>query len=254
MADGELFSGVGVALVTLFDDDYAVDASATADLAAQLVELGVRSVVVAGTTGEAATLEPAERTALVSAVRKAVPDTVSVIAGTGAATGRQAAAMTASCVEAGADGVLVLSPARVDDPRAYYQAVVQAGGGVPVLAYHFPAVSSPGIAVELLGELGVDGVKDSSGDPGRLLRELDEFGGVTYVGSSMLTLMAGAVGAHGAILALANCVPELCIAAFGGDGEAQRKLLGQNLRSRSEGLKTLVAERFGTSRVVRLGT
>ena len=46
-----LFSGVGVALVTLFSDDGALDAPATADLAAQLVGLGVRCVLVAGTTG-----------------------------------------------------------------------------------------------------------------------------------------------------------------------------------------------------------
>ena len=48
-----LFSGVGVALVTLFQDDGTLDAAATAGHAARLVELGIRAVVVAGTTGEA---------------------------------------------------------------------------------------------------------------------------------------------------------------------------------------------------------
>ncbi|MGH9136635.1 MAG: dihydrodipicolinate synthase family protein, partial [Acidimicrobiales bacterium] len=50
------FTGVGVALVTLFDDDGHVDAPATADLAARIVDTGVSAVVVAGTTGEAAAL------------------------------------------------------------------------------------------------------------------------------------------------------------------------------------------------------
>ncbi|HYX95028.1 MAG TPA: dihydrodipicolinate synthase family protein, partial [Geodermatophilus sp.] len=64
-----LFTGVGVALVTLFRDDGALDAPATADLAVQLVGLGVRCVLVAGTTGEAAALTAEERDALVGAVR-----------------------------------------------------------------------------------------------------------------------------------------------------------------------------------------
>ncbi|MCW2678279.1 MAG: putative Dihydrodipicolinate synthase [Modestobacter sp.] len=50
-----LFTGVGVALVILFQDDGALDAPATADLSVRLVALGVRAVLVAGTTGEPST-------------------------------------------------------------------------------------------------------------------------------------------------------------------------------------------------------
>ena len=82
------FRGVGVALLTLFDDDLEVDVPATAAHAARLVELGVQAVVVAGSTGEAGALEPHERAALVGAVRQAVD--VPVRAGTGAAWWGQA--------------------------------------------------------------------------------------------------------------------------------------------------------------------
>ncbi|MGE5763623.1 MAG: dihydrodipicolinate synthase family protein, partial [Mycobacterium leprae] len=47
----ELFTGVGLALVTVFDADDEVDVGATAALAVRLVDAGVRAVVVAGTTG-----------------------------------------------------------------------------------------------------------------------------------------------------------------------------------------------------------
>ena len=67
-----MFEGVGVALVTLFDGDGSLDTAATAEHAARLVELGVRGVVVAGSTGEAAALDAAERVDLLQAVRKAV--------------------------------------------------------------------------------------------------------------------------------------------------------------------------------------
>jgi len=61
-----LFTGVGVALVTLFGDDGRLDAAGTAQLAGQLVELGVRAVVVAGSTGEASALSPDERSQLLA--------------------------------------------------------------------------------------------------------------------------------------------------------------------------------------------
>jgi 4-hydroxy-tetrahydrodipicolinate synthase len=253
---GPLFTGVGVALVTLFDDDGEVDAKATADHAARLVELGMRAVVVAGSTGEAVSLTSEERISLLTEVRRAVPPGTPVLAGTGAPSSRQAVALTRAAVDQGADGVLALSPAGAVNLRGYYDAVAGAAGDVPVLAYHYPKVSLPGVPVELLNELPIQGLKDSSGDPGRLLDELTDFGGWLYVGSATLIAMAGSLGAAGAVLALANAEPAGCVAAFAGDWDAQRKLVEAHRAARRDfphGLKGLVADRFGTSRVARLG-
>jgi 4-hydroxy-tetrahydrodipicolinate synthase len=251
-----VFTGVGVALVTLFAENGDLDAPATAGLAVRLVGLGMRGVVVAGTTGEAGTLEDDERIELVAAVRAAVPGDVPVVAGTGAAGVRRAAALTRRALDAGADAVLVLSPPGVADPRPYYDGVAKAAGDRPVLAYHFPRSAPPGIPVELLPDLPVAGIKDSSGEPERLLRELDTFRGDVYTGAAPMLALAGAVGTTGAILALANVDPEVCVRAYAGDGAAQRALLGIHLTATSNypvGLKTLVAERFGVSPTVRLG-
>jgi 4-hydroxy-tetrahydrodipicolinate synthase len=249
-----VFTGVGVALVTLFDDQGELDAPGGAALAAQLVDLGVRAVVVAGTTGEAAALEPAERIALLEAVRRAVPS-VPVIAGTGAPSARQAAALTRDAVERGADGVLALSPPGVTDSRAYYDAVAKAAAGTPVLAYHYPQVAPPGIAVRLLSDLPVAGVKDSSGDAERLLHELDQYDGAIYTGSSALLSFGGSLGCAGAILSLANAEPERCVSAFGGDVVAQAALVQPHLAAHESfprGLKEMVAARFGTSTACRV--
>jgi 4-hydroxy-tetrahydrodipicolinate synthase len=251
-----LFSGVGVALVTLFDDDAALDAPATARLAAQLAGLGVRSVLVAGTTGEAFALSPDERSALVRAVRDALPADVPVLAGTGAPTGRQAADLTERAFDAGADAALALSPHGVADPRPYYDRIAKAAGGRPLLAYHLPAVSAPGVPVELLPELPVTGLKDSSGDPGRLLHELEVFTGDLYTGSAPLVSTCGAVGGAGALLAVANAQPELAVAAFAGDAAAQLRLAATDRAAKAAfpgGIKRLVAERFGVSAVARVG-
>ncbi|HEX6311507.1 MAG TPA: dihydrodipicolinate synthase family protein, partial [Acidimicrobiia bacterium] len=220
-----VFTGVGVALVTLFDDGGEVDAAATAALAAKLVDAGVRGVVVAGSTGEAAALAADERAALLDAVRGTVGDAVPVLAGTGAPSARQAVALTRDAIAHGADAVLALSPPRSRDLDGYYGGVVSAAGEVPVLAYHYPNASPPGIPVDTLAALpGVAGLKDSSGDPERLLREVTEWDRPVYTGSSALLSFAGPLGCPGAILALANVEPERCLEAFAGDAGAQRAL------------------------------
>jgi 4-hydroxy-tetrahydrodipicolinate synthase len=251
-----LFRGVGVALATLFEDDGEVDVKATADLAANLADVGIRAVVVAGSTGEAAALTAEERVALLTETRRAVPAGVPVIAGTGGPSARQAAALTRDAREAGADAVLALCPPRNNDPRPYYQAVAETAGGLPVLAYHFPQTAPPGIPVEALPDLPVQALKDSSGDPERLLAELEVFDRPLYVGASPMLLMAGSLGLPGAILAVANVDPEHAIAAFAGDPGAQQALLKAHNRVKARfpfGLKDAMADRFGTSRATRLG-
>jgi 4-hydroxy-tetrahydrodipicolinate synthase len=251
-----LFTGVGVALATLFDEAGELDAKATAGHAATLVELGVRAVVVAGSTGEASALTSEERTAVLTETRRAVGSEVPVVAGTGAPSARQAAALTRDAREAGADAVLVLSPPRNNDPRPYYEAVAEAAGDLPCLAYHFPQTAPPGIPVEALGELPVQGMKDSSGDPERLLAELAVFPHPLYVGASSILLMAGSLGIPGAILAVANVDPEHAIAAFAGDPAAQQALFPAHKRVKHAfpfGLKQAMTDRFGTSPTTRLG-
>jgi 4-hydroxy-tetrahydrodipicolinate synthase len=251
-----LFTGVGVALATLFDDQGEVDAKSTAAHAAALVDLGVRAVVVAGSTGEASALTADERLALLVETRRAVPPGVPVLAGTGAPSARQAATLTRAARDAGADAVLALCPPRNDDPRPYYDAVAEAAGDLPALAYHFPQTSPPGIPVEALADLPIQGLKDSSGEPERLLAELEVFQRPLYVGAAPLLLMAGSLGVTGAILAVANVDPEHAIAAFAGDPQAQRSLLPAHRSVKARfpaGLKDAIADRFGTSRVSRMG-
>jgi len=251
-----VFQGVGVALVTLFDDNGDLDAEATAAHAARLVELGVRGVVVAGTTGEAAALSADERAELLSAVQKAVGGAVPVLAGTGAPSARQAADLTARARDGGADALLVLSPPRTADPGLYYTAVAGAAGDLPVLAYHFPSVSPPGVSIDALDELPISGCKDSSGDAERLLATLRTTDKPLYTGSSALLTFAGLAGCAGGILALANVEPERCVEAFAGDMDVQRELIDQHLRAKQRfphELKAMIAERFSTSGVARVG-
>lgn len=251
-----LFRGVGVALVTLFGEDGRLEAEATAEHAARVVDLGVRAVVLAGTTGEAASLAEDERWVLLRACRERLPASIPIIVGTGHPEVEVAQRMTAAARAAGADAALVLSLPGAEDQRPYYAAVADAAAGLPILAYHFPALSPPGVPVDQAAELGVRGMKDSSGDAERLALELERFPGKLYVGSSALLSLAGPLGVTGAILALANLDPEGCARAFAGDAGAQRRLLPAHLDALEafpSALKRSVAARFGTPAAVRTG-
>lgn len=248
------FTGVGVALVTLFDDEGEIDAPATADHAARLVDAGVAAVVVAGSTGEAAALDADERSDLLIAVRSSVDGRVPVLAGTGAPSARQAVVLSKRAADDGASALLVLSPPSVTDPRPYYERVASAVD-VPVLAYHYPKASSPGVPVDGLGQLPVAGIKDSSGDAERLIVEADELPTGVYTGHPALVTLAASIGCSGAILALANVDPEGCLRAWAGDGDVQRELInghrGQSLAGVAALKRTLCAL-HGTSAVVRV--
>ena len=132
---------------------------------------------------------------------------------------------------------------------------------LPLLAYHYPAVSSPGIPLEHLADLPVVGLKDSTGDTERLLAELATWDRPTYPGSSALVSTAAQLGCPGVILALANAEPEACISAWhrgSGDGAAQRRLTTAHLAQRGgggfpHGIKALTAARFQTSVHTRMG-
>jgi len=254
-----LWRGVGVALLTLFestgDGEPCVDVDATAAHAQRLVGLGVRGLLVAGTTGEAEALDDDERVELIAAVRQACPG-VPVMAGASGAWSGEAVTRTAAAIKAGADAVLVAPLRRCKDPVGWYDGVAQAAAGVPVVAYHFPGVAGGDVAVDDLTRLSVSGLKDSSGDSERLLAELENWDGHIYVGSTVLVGYAGVLGAAGAILAVANAAPEDCIAAWEGDWSAQRRLLAAHQVARARfplGLKQLVADRFGTATLSRMG-
>jgi len=249
-----VFTGVAVALVTFFDQHGKVDTHATASHAAHLAERGVRSVVVAGSTGEASHLSMKERLHLFDAVRAAVPETMPVILGTGdLAPGVRVPDLTRRAAEHGASAALVLSP-RNGDVRGFYGEVVEAAGTMPVLAYHWPKASAPGISIEDLKVLKVAGLKDSTGDTERMLETLAVFKKPFYSGNASVIAYAAALGCTGAILAAANLEPERCIDAFAGDIAAQKDLLAAHRIVSlygSKGIKEELARRYGTSTVCR---
>lgn len=241
-----IFRGIGVALVSLFDDGGGLLADDTAALARRLAGDGAAAILIGGTTGEFWTLTISERVALTQAVRAAVPARVAVLLNVGAATQEESLDAAAAAPDSGADAVLCLTPPGVE-PSGFYPRIRQAVGDLPLLAYHFPRAGFEPVPLEALDL--VDGTKDSSGEAERLVQTPQLPAGV-FTGSPLLLGLAGAIGIPGALLALANIDTPTGAAALAGDSAAQarmvqlhRSLLGE---PPPRALKRLLAERYGT--------
>ncbi|HVH67804.1 MAG TPA: dihydrodipicolinate synthase family protein [Gemmatimonadales bacterium] len=195
----------------------------------RLVAAGLDGVVVAGSTGESALLDPDEQRRMVGWVRDVLPGAGGrwLLAGTGGESTRQAVALTCAAAEEGADAVLVrppsyfaaaVSPVTLVD---YFRAVADASP-VPVLVYNIPKYTHLSIAAGLLERLAshtnIVGVKDSSGDAKNLAAYRDAAPRWSvFVGSASLLYQALELGCEGGILAAACFAAELCaqvLAAF----------------------------------------
>jgi 4-hydroxy-tetrahydrodipicolinate synthase len=201
------FGALLTAMVTPFDDAGELDLDGAATLARWLAEHGSDGLVVAGTTGEGPVLSDAESADLWRAVTEAV--TVPVLAGTGTADTRHTIELTRLAEQAGADGVLVVSPYYSRPSQAGLDAHFRAVAGataLPVLLYDIPVRCGRKIAHDTMVGLArevpnIVGVKDAAGDvvaASRLIAELgDSF--ELYSGDDALTMALLSVGAVGLI-------------------------------------------------------
>jgi 4-hydroxy-tetrahydrodipicolinate synthase len=127
--------GVWVTLVTPFGDDGAIDLDRFAEQVRGLADADIDHLVPAGNTGEYSSLTPSEIVELVSVTREAAPDTV-VVAGVGGDL-HGARELTARCLAAGADGVMVHHPSHTfvsaSGLEAYYRELLAEADGRALL-------------------------------------------------------------------------------------------------------------------------
>jgi len=153
---GIRLSGVLTAMATPFDASGDVDYEAAARLAVHLLENGSDGLVVAGTTGEAATLNDEEQIDLLRAVRAEVGSEALLICGSGTNDTRHSVALTMAADDAGADAMLVVTPYyNKPNPagiRAHVEAVA-AATAKPIVIYNIPSRTVVNMPPELLAEL-----------------------------------------------------------------------------------------------------
>lgn len=203
-----MFGRVITAMATPFTADGALDLDRARALADHLVGTGSEGLVVCGSTGESPTLSFDEKHDLIRAVAEHVRGRADVIAGTGTYDTRESIRLSRMAAEAGATGLLVVTPYYSRPPQsgllAHFTAVAEATD-LPVILYDIPARTARKIEHETLLRLAkvptIVGVKDAAGDLGgtaRLAAEVPD-GFTIWSGDDALTLPMLALGAHGVI-------------------------------------------------------
>jgi 4-hydroxy-tetrahydrodipicolinate synthase len=157
------YEGVLTAMVTPFHGDGRVNEDASVALARHLLAHGSHGLVVAGTTGEAATLTDEEQVRLVELIADEVGADGTIVAGAGSNDTRHAAELTERVIGAGAQAVLSVTPYYNKPNRrgilAHFSAVARAAGGTPVIVYNIPGRTAVNMGPDLLAELAqIDGI------------------------------------------------------------------------------------------------
>jgi 4-hydroxy-tetrahydrodipicolinate synthase len=202
------------AMITPFDEAGALDLDGAQALADHLVREGCDGLVLSGTTGESPTTTDAEKAALVTAVREAVGERASVVAGVGTFDTRHTVELTLAAEKAGADGVLVVSPYYSRPPQdaleAHFREIADASG-LPVMLYDIPGRTGTRIEPETMIRLAehprIVAVKDCSYDLLGTQKVLNRTELAYYAGCDEHILALYAVGAAGYVSTVANVVP-----------------------------------------------
>jgi 4-hydroxy-tetrahydrodipicolinate synthase len=228
------------AALTPVDRSGRFDEALSHDLWRYLEERGLDGVVAFGTTGEFASFSVAERKRILERMLEARGG-LDVICHVGATSLPDTLDLLEHAGGVGVDAVMALPPfffrnVTVDGLERFFAAVLEASR-VPVLMYHFPAMSGAPITHELLRRLeGFDrlyGIKDSSGDEDGLMEYIREFPKLrVFTGSPRLLAKALGNGAAGCITGNANVIPAQTAAVFeafrsGGDVDAAQERLNE---------------------------
>jgi 4-hydroxy-tetrahydrodipicolinate synthase len=233
----DTFTGVFPAMTTPFHDDERIDHDTLRNHARRLEAAGVDGLVPVGTTGESATMTHDEHIEVVETVVDAVDD-VPVIAGSGSNNTREALDLPRRSADAGADGLLLISPYyNRPEPEGMEQHFRRIADEVdlPQIIYNVPSRTGRNIAVETAANLAehgnVVGYKAASGDldrVGEVIERTREENFAVLSGDDYLTLPVVAQGGTGCISVAANVEPERTVALVGaaleGDFERAREL------------------------------
>lgn len=230
-----MFTGSLVALVTPFDDRDRIDYASLKRLIDFHVEAGSDGLVVAGTTGESATLEKSEHVELIACAVEFAAGRLPIIAGTGSNSTAQTIDLSLAVGDVGIDAYLLVVPyynkPMQDGMYRHFSAIADAVSK-PVMLYNVPGRTVADLQPETVARLAehdnVFGIKEATGDIERLkaIQALtgDDFR--CYSGDDFTVLPFIEQGGHGVVTVSGNVVPakmaELCrLAATGAHAEAK---------------------------------
>ena len=231
-----LFTGACTALVTPFLDD-RINYPMLEQLLRRQIDAGIEAVVIAGTTGESATLTDDEKLELFLRAKSYAGDKCKIIAGTGSNSTAHTVQLSKAAEDIGVDGLLIVSPyynkATPEGLFAHYLAAAHAVA-LPIIIYNVPSRTGVDIPISVCRRLSrvpnIVGIKEASTDITKITKILRTCGNDLSVwsGNDDMTTPILSLGGQGVISVLSNLLPvqtqAMCRAALDGDFETAAAL------------------------------
>ena len=199
------FGRLLTAMVTPFDKDGAIDWAGVEKLAQHLVDTGHDGIAVNGTTGEAPTTKSSEKLEIIKVVKKVVGSKIQVLSGAGDNETAYTVAQAKRSQDAGADGLLVVTPYYNKPPQAGIEAHFRAVAAVtdlPIMMYDIPGRTGVEIESDTIVKLfesvkNIVALKDAKGNIAATSWVIKRCGIPVYSGDDILNLPFLSVGAVG---------------------------------------------------------
>ncbi|MCR5272335.1 MAG: 4-hydroxy-tetrahydrodipicolinate synthase [Lachnospiraceae bacterium] len=233
-----IFKGAGVAIVTPMKNNEEVNYDKLEEIINMQIDGGTDCIVIAGTTGESACLSMEEHKEVIEAAIKFTNHRVPVVAGTGSNCTATAVQLSKEAEEAGADGLLLVSP--------YYNKATQSGliahyskvareVKTPIILYNVPGRTGCNILPETVAYLvknepNIVALKEATGNLAQASKTMNLCDGKLdlYSGEDGLVLPLMSIGGIGVISVWSNIAPtdvhNLCQSFFDGDLERARQI------------------------------
>ena len=238
-----IFTDSGVAIVTPMKDNLEVNYDKLEELIDFHVKGGTDCIVIAGTTGEGATLSMEEHRNVIRAAVEFTRHRIPVVAGTGSNCTKTAIQLTQEAEEDGADGALIVTP--------YYNKATQTGlikhysqiaseTKLPIILYNVPGRTGCNIQPETVATLvreneNIVGLKEATGNMAQASKTMYLCDGKLdlYSGEDGLVVPLMAIGGIGVISVIANIAPQqthdMCASYMAGDREKALELQMKSL-------------------------
>ena len=216
-----IFTGMATAIVTPMHTDGSIDYEALGRFVEFQIGSGINGLVVMGTTGENATIEPEDQKKVIAYTVEKVAGRVPVIAGTGTNNTEHVLHNTRSACQVGADAILVVTP--------YYNKATQNGlvthftavadeSTLPVILYNVPSRTGCNLLPKTVAKLSehpnIAAIKEATGSLAQMIEIMHLCGDKidVYSGEDGLTVPMMAMGAKGTISVLSNVAPRQSVA------------------------------------------
>ena len=214
-----IFRGMATAIITPMTPE-GIDYDTLGRFLEFQIENGIDAIVVMGTTGENATIEPEDQKEVIRYTVEKVAKRVPVIAGTGTNNTEHVLHNTRNACEVGADAVLVVTPyynkATQNGLIKHFTAVADAST-VPVILYNVPGRTGcslqPKTVAKLAEHPNIVGLKEATGNMAQMVQIMHLCGDKidVYSGEDALTVPMMAMGGAGTISVVSNLVPRLAV-------------------------------------------